>query len=151
MDDTFLSSLAQRLRDTREDADLKQNETAIALGINLRTYRRYEYGESEPQAKFLADFCRHFGVSSDYLLGLNNTKPEPEVLSARFKRSRLDDLSDNEMAIVESVISALRKNEENKKRPGQLGHSSPVSAPARGSVNTAAAIEDDDDEIPIFF
>lgn len=115
MKSSFLSSLARRLRDIREDSDRSQKDTAEALGTNLRTYRRYEYGETEPQVEFIADFCRHFGISADYLLGLSDVRPEPETLSARFRRSPLDNLTDDEMGIVASVISAIRSNDEKKK------------------------------------
>ena len=118
MDSSFLSSLAQRIRDTREDADQKQKETAVALGTNLRTYRRYEYGESEPQVQFIADFCRHFGVSADYLLGLSDAKPEAATLSARFQRSPLDDLDPETLEKVYSYANFLRTEANQTKRRG---------------------------------
>lgn len=49
-----------------------QKDIAASLGIPLRTYQRYEYGEREPQASTIAAMARLFGVSADYLLGLSD-------------------------------------------------------------------------------
>jgi len=115
MEDSVLSIFSKRIRDIREDADLNQQEVSRALNVNYKTFGRYERGEREPQIQFIADFCRHFGVSADYLLGLSDTRPDADVLSARFKRSPLDNMTDDELAVVTSVINALRAKDEKKK------------------------------------
>ncbi len=58
-----------RLKEIREDRDLKQIDVAKALKINQVVYSRYETGiRLIPIDKLdkLADF---YGVSTDYLLG----------------------------------------------------------------------------------
>ena len=118
MEDSILSIFSKRIRDIREDADQKQRETASALNVSYKTFGRYERGESEPQIQFIADFCRHFGVSADYLLGLSDARPEPAALSARFKRTPLDNMTDDELAIVTSVANFLRAEANQTKRRG---------------------------------
>lgn len=59
----------KRLRDMREDKDLKQRELAEMLNVSQTTYSRYESGELDiPSAELikLADF---YNVSVDYILG----------------------------------------------------------------------------------
>lgn len=59
----------KRLRDMREDKDLKQRELAEMLNVSQTTYSRYESGELDiPRAALikLADF---YNVSVDYILG----------------------------------------------------------------------------------
>ena len=59
----------QRLRDLREDRDLRQRDVAELLGISQTVYSRYERGfQSIPVAHLikLADF---YGTSTDYILG----------------------------------------------------------------------------------
>ena len=63
-----------RLRDLREDKDLKQKDMAELLKIHQTTYSDYELGKLNiPVATlhFLADFYK---VSVDYLLGRTNKK-----------------------------------------------------------------------------
>ena len=63
-----------RLRDLREDKDLKQKDLAEMLKIHQTTYSDYELGRLNiPVATLhiLADFYR---VSTDYLLGRTNRK-----------------------------------------------------------------------------
>lgn len=58
-----------RLRDLREDRDLKQKDLAQLLNIHQTTYSDYELGRLNipvPTIHVLADF---YQVSTDYLLG----------------------------------------------------------------------------------
>lgn len=122
MNPSFLPDLAQRIHNVREDADRTQQETASALGLNVRTYGRYERGESEPQASFLRDFCSLFGVSSDALLGLS-AMPESDFLSARFRRDPLDDLTDEQKREVLEYAEIIRLRDEKRKRDAMSSHS----------------------------
>ena len=60
----------KRLRDLREDADKKQEDIAAVLGITRQQYQLYESGKRSIPVDLLSEFCRHYKVSSDYLLGL---------------------------------------------------------------------------------
>lgn len=68
----------QRLRDLREDHDLKQQDIAELLQISQTVYSRYERGALTipvPHLLRLADF---YGTSTDYILGRTNVlKPYP--------------------------------------------------------------------------
>lgn len=68
-----------RIRDLREDNDLKQQALADLLKIHQTTYSDYELGRVNvpiPALHTLADF---YNVSIDYLLGRTNTKtPYPK-------------------------------------------------------------------------
>lgn len=64
----------QRIRDLREDRDMKQAEIAEKLCLAREVYRRYETGAREIPlniAILIADF---YGVSLDYLAGRTNIK-----------------------------------------------------------------------------
>ena len=68
-----------RLRDLREDKDLKKKSLADLLKIHQTTYSDYELGRLNipiPVLHTLADF---YNVSIDYLLGRTNEKqPYPK-------------------------------------------------------------------------
>ena len=60
----------QRLKDTREDHDKKQEDIASVLDITRQQYQLYESGKRELPLHHLAALCRFYGVSADYLLDL---------------------------------------------------------------------------------
>lgn len=61
--------LSMRLRELREKNKWNQEEVAKKCNLVLRTYRRYETGESEPQASALVKMADFYNVSIDYLTG----------------------------------------------------------------------------------
>lgn len=65
-----------RLRDLREDKDMKQKEVAAILGIDQRVYSNYETGKREIPTRFVVRLADFYGVSTDYILGRTNiSKP----------------------------------------------------------------------------
>lgn len=58
-----------RIRDLREDRDLRQSDLAKAVGIDQRTISNYETGKSNPDSDALIRLADFFGVSIDYLVG----------------------------------------------------------------------------------
>lgn len=63
-----------RLRDLREDADLKQKEIAAILGIDQRVYSNYEIGKREIPTHILIKLADYYKTSTDYILGRINNK-----------------------------------------------------------------------------
>ncbi len=64
----------RRIRDLREDNDLKQRELADILGCSQRVYSNYERGDLDIPTEVLIKLARHYGVSVDYILGLTDNK-----------------------------------------------------------------------------
>lgn len=70
----------QRLRDLREDKDLKQKDIASMLGIQQTVYSRYERGVQNIPLDFLIELADFYGTSTDYVLGRTNVlKPYPKA------------------------------------------------------------------------
>ena len=63
-----------RLRDLREDHDLKQKDMAQFLQIHQTTYSDYELGRLNIPIAALHMLADYYGVSVDYLLGRTNIK-----------------------------------------------------------------------------
>lgn len=63
-----------RIRDLREDRDLKQSEVAAATGIDQRTLSNYETGKTNPDSFAIIRLADFFDVSTDYLLGRTTEK-----------------------------------------------------------------------------
>ena len=68
-----------RLRDLREDKDLKQKDLAELLQIHQTTYSDYELNRLNIPVAVLHKLADFYGVSVDYLLCRTNTKtPYPK-------------------------------------------------------------------------
>ena len=63
-----------RLKDLREDADLKQKDIAEYLHIRQNTYSQYENGQRQVPIDVLIKLAKYYNVSTDYILGLTNEK-----------------------------------------------------------------------------
>ena len=65
-----------RLKDLREDKDLKQEEVANLLGISQTNYSKYELGKINIPINSLIVLADFYDTSIDYLLGItNDVKP----------------------------------------------------------------------------
>ena len=61
-----------RLRDLREDRDLKQRQLAEHLNCSQQVYSNYELGQRDIPTDVLIRLSRFYQVSTDYILGLTN-------------------------------------------------------------------------------
>lgn len=69
-----------RLKDLREDRDLKQKELSSLLSIHQTTYSDYELGRLNVPVSALHVLADFYNVSIDYLLGRTNRKePYPKI------------------------------------------------------------------------
>lgn len=65
-----------RLKDLREDKDLKQEDIAKILNISQTNYSKYELGKINIPINSLIILATFYNTSIDYLLGLTNeSKP----------------------------------------------------------------------------
>ena len=58
-----------RLRCARKAKNLTQQKMANFVGVELRSYQRYESGDSEPSYATLVVLADHLDVPTDFLLG----------------------------------------------------------------------------------
>ena len=59
----------QRIRDLREDKDLKQRQIAEFLNCSQQVYSNYELGQRDIPTDVLIKLANFYDVSIDYLLG----------------------------------------------------------------------------------
>lgn len=57
-----------RIKDLRDDLDLKQKELADVLGISQRTYSHYENGTRKIPLDILVALADYYNCSTDYML-----------------------------------------------------------------------------------
>ena len=63
----------QRLKDIREDHDLKQQDVADILGVRRQQISKWETGMQMMGVDKYIKLARYYNISVDYLLGLIDT------------------------------------------------------------------------------
>lgn len=66
----------RRIRELREDMDLKQINISELLKIKQPQYARYESGKRDLPLDYLVTLAKFYNTSADYILGLTN-EPKP--------------------------------------------------------------------------
>ena len=64
--------LGIRLKELREEKGLSQMQLSKQIDITQPAIARYELNKTEPRASDIKKFCLFFGVTADYLIGLEN-------------------------------------------------------------------------------
>lgn len=112
-----------RIRELRESTGMSARKFAETIGIKYTTYYGYETGAREPGSDFIVKFADYFGVTTDYILGIDTKKsPEPEypeedklsmdeLVTMLSKAGFLDDngdLSDTDLRFLMAVGEMIR-------------------------------------------
>lgn len=96
----------QILRELRLKRQLTQNEVAENFSISQQTYQKYESGKVEPPYDLLCDFAMFYGVSTDYLLGREETPDPMEQLA------KLSSMEITEQVILEKYLELPKASRE---------------------------------------
>lgn len=87
-----------RIKELREDRDLRQIDVSLATGIDQRTLSNYETGKTNPDSFAIIKLAKYFNVSTDYLLGFENAKTvtTEEIINRINKiKTDLDNISED--------------------------------------------------------
>lgn len=63
-----------RLKELRKARKITQEDLAKSIGLVKSSISAYEKGSKYPSIEVIIKLCNYFSVSSDYLLGLSDTK-----------------------------------------------------------------------------
>ena len=88
-----MKPINERIRDLREDHDLKQSEVAERIGTTQQYYSNYETGKYEFPSRFVSKLADLYGVSTDYIYGRTDCPDGVNKYDTRI----LDDYSADEM------------------------------------------------------
>ena len=70
----------ERIRNLREDADLRQTDLASVLNCSQRVYSNYERGELDIPTEILIKLADYHKTTTDYILGRTEIKdPLPKT------------------------------------------------------------------------
>lgn len=62
----------RRIRDLREDMDLKQKDVADYLNCSQVCYSHYELGKRDIPTEVLIKLAKFYNTTTDYILGLTD-------------------------------------------------------------------------------
>lgn len=107
--------LGEIIKNLRTKYSITQAELATYLGVTPKAVSFYELGQREPSNEMLVALAKKFNVTTDYLLGLRNSKngympltPAEESLIKKIRQLDDDDQEELE-AIIDMKITKLRK------------------------------------------
>lgn len=86
-------TLAGRLKMLRLEFGLTQAEIATKLGISQQTYSNFEKGNGRLDVEVLKNVCDLYGVSSDYILGLDENRERATVVQGKTELKMVSVLS----------------------------------------------------------
>ena len=93
--------IAERIKNLREQQNKTQSDLAKQLGITRSSVNAWEMGISVPSTQYVVELAYIFQVSTDYLLGVNNTATIDVA-----------GLSDKDVELVHNIIQHLRTNKK---------------------------------------
>lgn len=67
-----MKTYVERIKELREDNDLRQVDVAAELNTTQQVYSRYENGKNEIPVHHLITLSKYYKVSTDYILGLTD-------------------------------------------------------------------------------
>lgn len=112
--------LGEIIKNLRTEYNITQAELATYLGVTPKAVSFYELGQREPSNEMLVALAQKFNVTTDYLLGIKNTKTNYFALTSSEKAliqkiRQLDDDDQEELeAIVNMKITKLHKKNVEK-------------------------------------
>lgn len=71
MGDNMIYELNEKIKNLRTNSGMSQVQLAERLGITKSAVNAWEAGTNSPSLSYIAKLARIFGVSTDFLLGVN--------------------------------------------------------------------------------
>ena len=98
-------NFGDKLKTLRKSRKLTQQQLADLVGVAKSVISYYESGDRFPSNEVLIKLAQTFHVTTDYLLNVE-----------RVRTLNVSDLSDEDIAVLETVANALRrKSDYNRK------------------------------------
>lgn len=116
-----MSDLSERLKMLRKNKKVNQEEVAEACGLSRVSIARYENGLREPEPYVYARLAEYYGVSTDFLLGreesMHSRLPtDDEIKFALFGGDA--EITDAQFEEVKRFAQFVKMREERE----ELGH-----------------------------
>lgn len=94
-----------RIKDLREENQLKQRQVADYLGISQQAYSYYELDKRELPSRHVVNLAKLYHVSTDFILGMEPTPAGSYDLNAKFLQG---------ISIKDVLINLGKLNKDNR-------------------------------------
>ena len=89
--------VAERIKRLREQKNMTQSELAKQLGITRSSVNAWEMGISVPSTQYIVELSSLFGVSADYLLGID-----------KYNSLDVTGLNEEDIQLIHHLVNHLR-------------------------------------------
>ena len=112
-----------RLKDTRSQKKISQNELATAIGVHVSNISRYERGENMPTTEVMNKLAAELNTTSDFLMNGSTDEVASENISDKELLSlfkKVNNLSSEKKMVVKEFLDAFTfKNDIQQKLAAQ--------------------------------
>ena len=111
MNENVKEILANRLLSLREESELPRQKVADDLGISRNSLEYYEKGKRTPDVGMIVRLAEYYGVTVDYLFGLNNVASvDPSMVSCSMftglSEKAINNIRDCESHIINPILES---------------------------------------------
>ena len=99
-----LFSLADKIKVLREKMGMTQAELSRRMGLTRSSINSWEMGLSVPSTPIIIELAKLFHVSTDYLLGMEETAT-----------LQINGLTEREVSVLAELVECFRANKETEK------------------------------------
>ncbi len=90
------------LRELRKSRNLTQSELGSSVGLSKAVISKYENGLGYPNFDILIHIAKYFGVTTDYMLGVDQSKT-----------INVSELSNSQVEVLHHLIAEFKKEPKN--------------------------------------
>lgn len=101
--------IGERIRALRKERGLTQEQLADRLGVSFQSISRWELSATYPDMELLPAIAAYFGVTTDFLLGVPETKKEEEAVRLFDELSALSRSGNPDTERATEIIRLLRR------------------------------------------
>ena len=107
----------ENIKNLRKDKSLTQKEIADEYGVTDRAVSTWENGTAEPNYEILKGLAKKYGVTTDYLLGIDYDKLEKLKVALRENGFAVgDDLTIEQLDKALKIIDMMEGNDNNDRK-----------------------------------
>lgn len=103
-----------RIKECRKAAGMSQKYVSMTLGLAGPSISNWESGKTKPTNENLVRLASLFGVTVDYLLGIDSTKPQEKAPTNSFDAQIMKELEGADADLAEEVLNFIRFRKQNK-------------------------------------
>lgn len=107
-------SFGSRLKELRIEKNSSQKQVASDIGISITTISQYESDSRFPNKEILKRICKYYQISSDYLLGLTDTKHAPLSKEEAKEKMMMSKQMDLICDLIDMIQPEIKKEDSNE-------------------------------------